>query len=223
MSELVNMAQQFSGLPMESLIGGPLIAAAEANLRMGQAQTSFILNTCFTKVKDGENERLEAIMVPFVLSRPAKSLEELDALVPDGRKKEAQKTTDFTIKLPLLVLIPINALGVTNVDINFEMEVKSSSETKEKVKSESTAKLEATLEGEASVGFLIKAKVNIKGTASYSSTNSNEKDTHYQKSNNAKYTVNVKAGQLPLSDGIKSVLKMYNDNIVPTLGPKQIE
>ena len=47
MSELANIAQQFSGLPMESLIGGPLVAAAEANSRMAQAQVDFMLSTCF--------------------------------------------------------------------------------------------------------------------------------------------------------------------------------
>ena len=44
---LVSMAQQFTGLPMRSLIGGPLTAAAQANSMMAVTQTKFMLNTCF--------------------------------------------------------------------------------------------------------------------------------------------------------------------------------
>lgn len=38
---LLSMSQQFSGLPMEDLIGGPLNAAAKANAAMALTQTKF--------------------------------------------------------------------------------------------------------------------------------------------------------------------------------------
>lgn len=47
--ELMSMSQQFSGLPMEDLIGAPLNAAAKANAAMALAQTKFMLDTCFVK------------------------------------------------------------------------------------------------------------------------------------------------------------------------------
>ncbi|MGH1337033.1 MAG: hypothetical protein ACRBFS_12990 [Aureispira sp.] len=43
---LISMAQQFSGLPMQGLIGAPLMAAPEANNAMAITQTHFILATC---------------------------------------------------------------------------------------------------------------------------------------------------------------------------------
>ena len=46
---LVSMAQQFTGLPMDALIGGPLNAAAKANASMAVTQTKFIIDTGFTK------------------------------------------------------------------------------------------------------------------------------------------------------------------------------
>ena len=48
-NELLSMAQQFSGLPMESLIGGPLNAAAKANSATALTQMQFLLDTCFKK------------------------------------------------------------------------------------------------------------------------------------------------------------------------------
>ena len=44
---LVSMAEQFTGLPMKDLIGGPLSAAAEANNMMSVNQTRFLLATAF--------------------------------------------------------------------------------------------------------------------------------------------------------------------------------
>ena len=63
-TNLLSMSQQFSGLPMESLIGGPLNAAAKANSAMALTQTMFMLDTCFKKknISGSENNRLFIIM-----------------------------------------------------------------------------------------------------------------------------------------------------------------
>jgi hypothetical protein len=42
---LLSMAQEFQGLPMSSLIGGPLNAAAQANSSMAMNQVKFLLDT----------------------------------------------------------------------------------------------------------------------------------------------------------------------------------
>lgn len=57
---LVSMAQQFSGLPIKSLIGAPLIAAAEANSKMALTQTQFLLSTCFNVVTVPEKPEVSA-------------------------------------------------------------------------------------------------------------------------------------------------------------------
>lgn len=62
-TNLLSMSQQFSGLPMESLIGGPLNAAAKANSAMALTQTMFMLDTCFKKrILVGAENRLFIIM-----------------------------------------------------------------------------------------------------------------------------------------------------------------
>jgi hypothetical protein len=114
--------------------------------------------------------------------------------------------------LPLITIIPINSLGVDNVTIDFEMEVKSSySETEDTSKSSETS-AKATLEGKLGWGPL---SVSIKGSASYSSKDSATHNTHYEKSNSAKYTVNVHAGQLPVPKGVNTIIEAFTQNIQP--------
>ena len=42
MADLVNMADQFKGLPMEDLIGGPLIAVCEAQTKLAKSTAQYI-------------------------------------------------------------------------------------------------------------------------------------------------------------------------------------
>lgn len=42
------------------------------------------------------------------------------------KKRKSDKEFSDSFNLPLLTIIPVNSLGVNNVDISFEMEVKSS-------------------------------------------------------------------------------------------------
>lgn len=241
MSELANIAQQFQGLPMESLIGGPLNAVADANGKMAQSQTKFILEAGFNVSKKNVNKVVwtdkgwtessivetvyDPIMITLSLSRPSLDsdgnqllIEQYDSTT-DKYKRVAAPNADFTIKVPLLSVIPINSLGVLSAEINFEMEVKSSFDEKTSHTNKTTAG--GTLETEFSAGWFV--KTSIKGSASYSAEDSKTRDTHYQKSNSAKYTVNVKAGQLPLPTGITSILDIYAKNIFPVSSVKPVE
>ena len=89
-TNLLSMSQQFSGLPMESLIGGPLNAAAKANSAMALTQTRFMLDTCFNMAKEDKdgNEiptQYEPIMIDMILTRSVIS-EDKDGKVLDFKK-----------------------------------------------------------------------------------------------------------------------------------------
>ena len=195
-TNLLSMSQQFSGLPMESLIGGPLNAAAKANSAMALTQTKFLLDTCFNRkqMQDDKKKDIEGkfeynpIMIEMVLTRSVIS----EGDKPGDNLKISPASTKVT--LPLLTILPLNSLAVETVDVSFEMEVKSSfSEDDSKAKTEES-KGEGSFETKLGWGPL---SVSIKGSASYSSKDSETHNTHYEKSNSAKYTVNVHAGQLP--------------------------
>ncbi|MFK7797923.1 MAG: DUF2589 domain-containing protein [Aureispira sp.] len=252
-SGLVSIANQFSGISMDALIGGPLNAAAEANAKMALTQTKFLLDTCFQKVKiaerakeDGQveerdgagniikkaviaREKMEAyegyapIMIKMSLTR-AVVQEGTPAIPESGTQGQAghvvaQTATPPTIKnfvtafdLPLLTIVPLNSLAVDEVDIKFEMEVKSSfaedkTESKEK-------ELKAAASFEAKVGYGC-FSASVKGSASYSEKDSSSHNKHYEKSNSAKYTVAVHASQLPLPKGVNVIIDTFAKSIDP--------
>lgn len=200
--ELVSMAQAFSGLPMDSLIGGPLNAAAKANAAMALTQTSFLLDTCFSK-KDEKN--YEPILISMTLTR--------GVIQPaEGGKDPIIKQVQTKFELPILTIIPLNSLAVDNVDISFEMEVKSSFGEDTHEEKSKALKAESSFEAKFGYGPF---SATIKGSVSYDQKESSSRDTHYQKSNSAKYTVNVHAGQLPLPQGVTTIIDAFTKSIEP--------
>lgn len=248
-SGLVSMAQQFSGLPMEALIGGPLNAAANANAAMAVTQTKFMLDTCFIKSTVGAQDAIAgtaevrdattgAITTPEVIRTPA--IAEHDSYQPimivmsltravltpgapalpapagGGAAPPAVPPiiSNFTtaFNLPMLTVIPLSSLAVETVDIGFEMEVKSSFSEEKNDTTETAVKSEISFEAKASYGPF---SVTVKGSASYDQKDSSTHNTHYQKSNSAKYTVNVHAGQLPLPEGVTTIIQAFAAAIQP--------
>jgi len=255
-SGLLSMAQQFSGLPMDSLIGGPLNAAATANSAMALTQTKFLLDTCFTKTsvpitpavtgvpasapgvtpvvpeipgtpEIPAHDNYTPIMIIMSLTRaaitpaskgvaaiPASGSTPAVPAVPATPTVIQNFTTQFN--LPLLTIVPLNSLAVETVDITFEMEVKSSFAEDQSDTKTTEMKAETSFEAKLGWGPL---SVSIKGSASYDSKDSSTHNTHYEKSNSAKYTVNVHAGQLPLPKGVNTIIEAFAQSIQPiTIG-----
>lgn len=217
------MAQEFSGLPMDALIGGPLNAAAKANSAMALTQTKFMLDTCFTKIPVAKTAELAAydnyspVMVVMSLTRgviiPANLTMNTDGTIDAVNSKEASiqyLTTQFN--LPMLTIVPLNSLAVSTVDITFEMEVNSSFSEEQTDEKSSESKGEGSFEAKVGWGPV---SVTIKGSASYDSKDSSTHNTHYQKSNSAKYTVAVHAAQLPLPKGVNTIIEAFAQSISP--------
>lgn len=202
--ELVSMAQSFTGLPMEDLIGGPLNAAAKANSSMALTQTNFMLDTCFSY--DDTTKIYSPIMIKMSLTR--------GVLVPAASPTDPPTMGSFETKfdLPILTIIPLNSLAVDQVDVTFEMEVKSSYGEETSKEQETTIAAETSWEVKAGWGPV---SVTITGSASYDSKDSESFSSHYEKSNSAKYTVHVHAGQLPLPEGVNTIIKAFTQAIEP--------
>jgi len=214
---LVSMAQQFTGLPMGSLIGGPLMAAAKANQQMALTQVDFLMKTCFTQASNTSGGKTDAkvyqpTMIEMQLTR--------GVITPGAKAGDPAviQNINSTIKLPLLTILPLNSLAVDNVNVNFVMQVNSSySEDHSDTSSESTH-AEGSFDAKLG-GFLW--SVEVKGSVSHDSSSSTTNSTHYQKSNSATYTVDVHAGQLPLPPGVGVIIQAYTNNITPIEMPAQ--
>ncbi|WP_422359209.1 DUF2589 domain-containing protein [Reichenbachiella sp.] len=216
---LVSMAQQFQGLPMDSLIGGPLNAAAKANAAMALTQTTFMLDTCFTKTDSGIKSpsgdtvyNYSPIMIKMSLTRGV--ITPKDPTDPKSKTDIQEMETKFD--LPIITIIPLNSLAVDNVDITFDMEVKSS--YGEEASQETTQKIAAAASFEAKVGYG-PFSATVKGSASYDKEDKASSSSHYEKSNSAKYHVAVHAAQLPMPKGVNTIIDAFSKAIEPVTMP----
>ncbi|WP_082825333.1 DUF2589 domain-containing protein [Marinomonas sp. TW1] len=201
MSGLASMAQQFSGLPMKSLLGAPLKAATDANGMMARTQTQFMLSTCF----DRKGDDLEPIMVSFNITR--------SIVKPDGTAA-TPPTATVKFTLPLLTLIPLNSLAVDDVKVHFEMEVKSSTSKDNESSQEQETAAKADITAKYNAGLF---SVEVHGSVSHNSKSSSSQKEHYEASNQAKYEVDVHAGQLPLPTGVTTIINAFTKNIDPIM------
>lgn len=207
-SSLLSISQQFTGLPMDALIGGPLNAAADANAKMAVTQTKFLLDTCFQQIPLGtspETYNYQPVMIVMELSRPV-----IDTTGADPTGPLPTATVQFN--LPLLTIVPLNSLAVDSVNITFDMEVKSSFAEESSKSSEEKLKTEGSFEAKVGWGPF---SVTVRGSASYDSSKTSSESQHYEKSNSARYHVDVHAGQLPLPMGVTTIINAFANSIQP--------
>jgi hypothetical protein len=196
---LVNMSSQFKGLPMDDLIGGPLNAACDAQIRLANATADFIQKIGFKQPKSEDDPWLPRTVM-FKFDRPAQ-VPNLPAPT-GGDLANAIETVD--IEVPMLSIIRIPNLGIDRVDITFDMEVKSS--TSDTSKSDQQASLDA----EAKVGWgMFSATVKIHGSVSAHQEHTRTSD------NSAKYHVEVHASDRGTPEGLARVLDILQTAAVP--------
>src|SRR5438067_1111878 len=115
--QLLNVADQFRGLPIEHLVGAPLKAASDAQLMLAQSLVQFIEQVGFQPHPPESLEPRVARQIGFSMTRP-------------GQTKEGdifQERVDLSV--PFLTIVPIPNLAVDNVSVDFEMNVHSSIST----------------------------------------------------------------------------------------------
>jgi len=192
MADIINMADQFSGLPMESLIGGPLQAACKAEVMLAAATTNFIETVGFQDGDSGGGPR-KAKTVAFTFQRPATD--------PEGKTIGSETVA---LEVPVLSIVNIPNLMVQNVDVTFDMEVKSS------VASQQTNDKSGTLDGHTKLGWgIFSLDVTIKGSISSHESNTRSSD------NSAKYHVSVQARQGGTPEGLSRVLDILATAVQP--------
>lgn len=210
--ELVSMAQAFTGLPMNDLIGGPLMAAAKANNQMALTQTQYILDTGFIKNKDDKGKiTYQPLMIDMEMSRPV--------IVPPAKEGDDPVISEIksTVKVPMLTIMPVNALAVDEVDISFDMEVKSSYGQKTSKTTATATSASAKLEAKLNYGIF---SASVTGSVSSSSKTNTSDEQSFNKSNTATYHVEVHAAQQPMPPGLNSILQEFAKNLGPVELPQ---
>jgi len=210
-----NMGDQFRGLPMGDLIGGPLMAACDAQVRLANATAAFIQQIGFkpidNKIKMGEvgfdpdPNKMEVRTVQFKFTRPAANQ------IKDDKTSPTILTEDVSLEVPLLAIVKIPSLAITTVDITFDMEVKNSERSTE------SEDQKGSFSADASIGWgPFSLRVHVEGSVATHKENTRESDQ------SAKYHVEVKAEDKGMPEGLARVLDMMNSAIAPkTVTPSE--
>jgi hypothetical protein len=198
--ELVNMSSQFKGLPMGDLIGGPLTAACDSQIKLAQATAEFIRVVGFMPPENANADDKFAVgktrTALFRFKRPVDNRDPKDA--------SAIAEEEVEMEVPLLAIVKVPNLSITSVDINFNMEVKSSFSTKE------SNDYSASMSAELGVNWgVFSAKVNIQGSVSSHKENTRASD------NSAKYTVSVRAEDKGMPEGLARVMDILQTAAAP--------
>ena len=185
----MSVAGQFAALPMESLIGGPLNAAATAQGQLASITSEFIQNIGLQKDKDG---KLSARTVDFHYEKPVK--------VTDDKGVETWTKVPMDLTVPLLTIVKAPNLQVKEVNVQFDMEVKTSSSSSNETKKD--ASVEASWSGWG-------AKVKFNASVSNTQKSQRSSDT------SAKYHIDVKAIDEGAPEGLMKVLDILGEAIQP--------
>lgn len=124
------IANQFTGLPMASLIGGPLQAVADAQLSLANTTKNFIETVAFEQVDTGEKDKNNKPIVKTQIRMVEFQYKRL--VTPDGKDTSDGNPgiVDMQLSVPFISIVKVPSLFVDSVDITFDMEVKSSEEEK---------------------------------------------------------------------------------------------
>lgn len=194
---LESMQNQFSGLPMESLIGSPLKAACDAQVMLAQSTVNFIRDVGF----EGDKTRT----ADFSYTRHV-------VTGKDGLGNDIIGKEDIGLEVPVLAIVNIPSLMVDEVDITFDMEVKSAESSKE------TEDTKGSFSAKAKVGWgPFSVTANVSGSVASHKENTRSSD------NSAKYHVQVHASQSGTPEGLSRVLDIIQDSVAPksVSGPNQ--
>jgi len=142
------IGEQFAGLDMKQLIGGPLSAAAESSMLLANSTADFI-----NKVGFDQKGNLRTVAFGY----QKRSVNE------DG----TTNLDEMKVAVPMLAIVPIPNLQIDEVNILFDMEVKQSE------KSESEMDLSASATASLNLGLF---KVSISGSVSAHQSNTRSSD-----------------------------------------------
>ncbi|MDE6387010.1 MAG: DUF2589 domain-containing protein [Lachnospiraceae bacterium] len=142
------IAEQFAGLQMDQLIGGPLSAAADASTLLANSTADFI-----NRVGFDAGGKVRNVAFGYQKRTP---------------NEDGTSTLDeMKVSVPMLAIVPIPNLQIDEVNILFDMEVKQSE------RQESATDLSATVSGSANFGIV---KVNVTGSVSSHQSNTRSSD-----------------------------------------------
>lgn len=176
------IGETFEGLPIESLICAPIVAAAKGQQELTSVYVDSIMQLAYAKDEKGEitdkcNTLSLKMQRPMTDSNGETTLQECE------------------INAPLLSLVPLPAFTMDELTVDFTMEVKAS-----KV---DTSKTEA--EVNTNVNFKSLFGLNTSITGKVASNSSQTRDN----SSSATYNISARAVQQPPTEGMNRLTELF--------------
>ncbi|MDH6253449.1 hypothetical protein M2347_003176 [Chryseobacterium sp. H1D6B] len=129
---------------------------------------------------------------PIMIKMEQTSIVNIPPVSLDGNSGAAAQTVKTQFNLPILTIIPLNSLAVDQSTISFNLEITGISEKESVNKNEAP---EAEL-----LGRFINGSENLNNQDSFKPS----------------LEVNVHTGQLPLPQGVLTIIEAFSKSIVPT-------
>lgn len=180
--------QRLQGLPLSALVAAPLQAAAEAQRALARTTIDFMTEVGFTNGGTGQETR----MLEFSMNRP-------------GETSEGYSTSQVSVQVPVLALVPIPSLAVEEVTVDFQMEVTTAEQTKEQVDTQIEAQ-----SNDQSVSGIEEPQVTVSGKVSSSASQTRETNQ------SAKYQIHVVAKKQEPTEAFCRLLDIFAACVTPT-------
>lgn len=179
------VADSFSSLPIDSLICGPIVAAARGQQELSQVYVDTVIKLAYKEGKvGGETNTLD-----FSYTRPYTK--------EDG----SMGTQSCTLKAPLISLVPVPAFTMDELTVDFDMEVKNSDMRDDKTH----ADVSSTVSFNSCFGL----KASVTGNVTADSEHKRETDS------TATYHIHARAIQQPPSEGMAKLTSLFAQAMEP--------
>ena len=180
-----SVGRSFEGLPIESLICGPIVAAAKGQQELTSVYVDTVMKLAY---KDGKADG-ETNVLKMKMDRPVTT--------NDGNVE----MESCTIEAPLLALVPVPAFIMDELTVDFNMEVKTSELKQDETKSDVSSQ----------VNFKSWYGLNANITGSVSSDSLHKRQTD----NSATYNIHARAIQQPPSEGMAKLTSLFSQMMEP--------
>lgn len=185
-----SVAKAFVGLPIEALISKPFVAAALSQQNLNAVYVDTLMKLAYKSSNGKSTNNRITNTLDLTIERPV--------IGKDGKPGAPIKST---VKAPLLSLVPLPALTMDEVTVDFNMEVK----TTETASNNTHADLSSTLEYKSWWGL----DTNITGNVSSDTEHKRESDS------SATYTIHARAIQQPPAEGMAKLTALLSNAMEP--------
>lgn len=230
--ELSEVDRQLTGVPVQHLIGAPLVATCQAQMQLAESIYEFIEQVGFDPVQTrgvptepGRSTKRKARQVEFSMTRPSKA--------QDGTINEEK----VDMSVPLLSIVPIPNLQVSNLTVDFQMTVETQQVNRDSF--DLSVSTDTSSSDNRNTSLTANSDDGDGNTSSFNRSNSSARSfalhgqvaSHHDQTRStdtsAKYSFHVEAKQMPPSEGLLKVLDILASacapkalTLIPTAQPK---